>query len=266
MIFAAGLVVAAAIAGTSAQGTGGVSPACQSAATAVLAGPAGACLGVADLLNIAMLPANQSLVQPLDKWLTDTCPQPACTSAVLDAAFTNLTTGCHTELGFTTNIIGEFETWVAEWYPTARDVACLKDSNAGGAFCMTTTFQAIEKYIGMPLSKNTLPMVVLGLESMKTPVPKDMICTACTQAAYALIRPKLNDTSRGTWDGYLGGECGSSFTSGSSPSSIQQGANNSPPQGSGAGQGNGALAVSTGVLGTLATALLGVAGVAVLGL
>ncbi|KAG9100023.1 hypothetical protein FRC06_004602 [Ceratobasidium sp. 370] len=264
MIFAAGLVVVAAIAGTSAQGQGSVSAACQSAATAVLAGPAGACLGVSDLLSVAMIPANQSLIQPLDKWLTDTCPQPACTSETLDAAFNNLTSGCQAELGFTTSIIAGFKAQIPEWYPTAQEVACLKDSNASDAFCMTTTFQAIETYIGLPLSKSILPAIVLRLESADAQIPKNMICTACAQAGYALIQPKLNDTNRGKWDSYLGGQCGSSFISGSSPSSIKQSANPSPPAGQ--SKGNGALALSLGVSSSLVTVLLGVAGVAALGL
>ncbi|KAG8735001.1 hypothetical protein FRC10_011090 [Ceratobasidium sp. 414] len=260
MLFAAGLVVAAAIAGTSAFGN--VSATCQSAANAVLDGPAGTCLGAPDLLDVALGLANQSLVQPLDKWLTDACPKLACTSEVIDAAFTNITTGCQSELGFATNIIEGFGAFAAEWYPIAREVACLKDSNAGDAFCLTIALQAIEKYIHIALSKTALLMVILGLEALKPPIPKDIICATCTQATYALIRPKLNDTSRGIWDKFLGGDCGSNFTSGPSPPNIKQSANDSPPQ----GQGNGALALSSGVLGALTAVLLGVAGVAVLNL
>ncbi|KAG9100024.1 hypothetical protein FRC06_004603 [Ceratobasidium sp. 370] len=263
MIFT-GLVVAAAIAGTSAQGMGGVSSTCQSAATAVLSGPAGTCLGVSDLLNIALAPANQSLISPIDKWLTDTCAQPACTTETLDAAVSNITSGCQTDLGLTSDDIVDVKQYIDEWYSTAREVACLKDTNAANAFCVTTTLQAIETYAGQPLSKSGIPGIILRFGSANAEIPKNITCTPCIQAAYALIRPKLNDANRGTWDNYLGGQCGSSYTSGSSPSSIQQSANTNPPQGS--SKGNGALALSSGVLGTLTTALLGVAGVAVLGL
>ncbi|KAG8681503.1 hypothetical protein FRC08_015586 [Ceratobasidium sp. 394] len=69
MIFAAGFVIAAAVAGSSAQSLGSVSAACQNAGAAVLAGPAGTCLGASALLNVALTPANQSLIPPIDKWL-----------------------------------------------------------------------------------------------------------------------------------------------------------------------------------------------------
>ncbi|KAG9078626.1 hypothetical protein FS749_009325, partial [Ceratobasidium sp. UAMH 11750] len=153
---------------------------------------------------------------------------------------------------------------IDEWYPTDREVACLQDTSAGNAFCMTTTLQAIENHIGQPLSKSAIPEIFLRLQTTHAEIPKNIICTSCTQAAYALIRPKLNDASRGTWDNYLVGQCGSSYTSGTLPSSIKQTANTSPPQGSNAG--NGALALSSGVLGTLTTAIFGVVGVAAFGL
>ncbi|KAG9121883.1 hypothetical protein FRC07_001970, partial [Ceratobasidium sp. 392] len=83
-------------------------------------------------------------------------------------------------------------------------------------------------------------------------------------AAYAIIRPKLNSAQRDSWDSDLSAQCGSSFATGTSPSSIKQSANTSPPAGS--GSGNGALSLSSGFVGTLGAALLGVAGIAVLGL
>ncbi|KAG8682104.1 hypothetical protein FRC08_015194, partial [Ceratobasidium sp. 394] len=84
-------------------------------------------------------------------------------------------------------------------------------------------------------------------------------------AAYALIRPKLNDTNRGTWDNYLVAQCGSGYIAGL-PETIKQTANTAPPDPQGSNTVNGALALSSGVLGTLTTALFGVAGVAVFGL
>ncbi|KAG9123477.1 hypothetical protein FRC07_014892, partial [Ceratobasidium sp. 392] len=122
MILAAGIVVAAAIAGTSAQGLSSVSATCQSAVTTVLAGPAGMCLGVAQLMAIETTPANRSIIPAVDNWANNICSQPACSSDVLDAAFNNITSGCQLDVGLDSSSKQEIE----GWYPTAREVACLK--------------------------------------------------------------------------------------------------------------------------------------------
>ncbi|QRV73421.1 hypothetical protein RhiJN_01435 [Ceratobasidium sp. AG-Ba] len=260
MMFAAGLVVVAAVVGTSAQ-MSGISQTCQQAATGLLTGPAGECLGVSGLLNVAMTPANQSIVDPLNNWLKMTCSQPACSAATLDSAITNITNGCATEFGVTNGTAADIKAYVEEWYLTARDVACLQDSNAGDAYCVTTTLKNIESWTGQPITINSLSDGTLAnvVYEKSNNVPKDLTCTPCVQAAYGLIRPKLNDSNRGTWDNFLGSQCGSSFTTGSSPSSIKQSANSST-QGS---SNNGASALSG--LGALGAALLGMAGIAVVG-
>ncbi|KAG8786279.1 hypothetical protein FRC12_016751 [Ceratobasidium sp. 428] len=264
MIFTAGIVLAAVVTGTSAQGLT-VSPACQNAFTNVMNGPAGACLGVSSLMSVATTPADQSIIPPLNDWLTKTCAQPACTPEQLDGAYNNITSGCGDEWGMTEGTKTDIEEYLKQWYRDGREIACLKD--AGDALCVTTTLKGIEKYINQTLSINAISTVIPQLAMTGGNVPKDLTCTPCIQAAYAIIRPKLNENNRGTWDAYLGGQCGSSFTTGSSPSNIKQSAN-SAPAGSGSGgngSGNGASSLSSGVFGTLATALLGVAGVAVIG-
>jgi hypothetical protein len=88
-------------------------------------------------------------------------------------------------------------------------------SNANDAFCVTTTLKAIESWVGKTINIQSLASGDFAnkvyLDSNN--VPKDLTCTSCVQAAYALIRPKLDDSNRGTWDNFLNSQCGSSFTS-----------------------------------------------------
>lgn len=259
MIFTAGLVAAAAV-GASAQ-LSGLSASCQSTAASVLTGPASTCLGVAGMMSIATTPANQSIITPVDNWLSSTCAQPACTNATIDALISNITTGCASDLstaGVTSDSVADIKENIEYWYPVAREVTCLKDSNNSNKFCITTTLQAIESYVGEPLSLNNLNSLVPRLAMSGGNIPTNLTCTDCVQAAYALIRPHLNDANRGTWDSYLAGQCGTSFTSGTSPSSIIQSANSATPGSS--TTANGAVSLSAGLFGSAVAVMLGVAG------
>ncbi|KAF8595313.1 hypothetical protein BDV93DRAFT_528783 [Ceratobasidium sp. AG-I] len=267
MIFTAGLFLAAAAVGASAQDLSSLSPSCQAAATGVLTGPAGTCLGVGGLLNIAMTPANESIVAPIDNWLTTTCAQPACTNATIDALISNVTTGCASDLstaGVTNDSIAETKKYIENWYPVAREVVCLKDSNNSGAFCITSTLKAIESYINGSISANSISDAIYNFGASGVEVPKNLICTSCVQAAYALIRPHLDDANRGTWDTYLGGQCGASYTNGTTPAGIIQSANTAPAGST--TSASGAMSLKTGVFGSAVAVILGVAGAVTLAL
>ncbi|CAE6534606.1 unnamed protein product [Rhizoctonia solani] len=256
MIFTTVLVVAAATVGASAQSLSSLSASCQAAGAAVLTGPAGTCLGVAGLVNVAMTNSSQSLVTPINSWLTSTCSQPACTNATIESALTNITNGCQSDLnsaGITSGTWTDISDYVKEWYPVGRQVACLKEGND---LCVTKTLQAIENWVGQPLSKSTIQTVIPKLISTGTDVPTNLTCTDCTHAAYSLIRPHLSESQRGTWDNYVNGQCGSNsgYTDGTTPAGIVQSANAATQ-----GSSNGAIS-SFGTWST--TALL--AGVATL--
>ncbi|KAF8595312.1 hypothetical protein BDV93DRAFT_611476 [Ceratobasidium sp. AG-I] len=260
MIFAAGLVIVAAATAVSAAtpDLSGLSASCQTTVQSVLAGPASTCLGVSGLMGIATITANQSIVAPVNDWLTSTCAQPACTNATIDSLFSNITSGCSSDLTaaeVTNGTLTDIKEYIDQWYPVAREVACLKDSNNSNAFCITTTLKALENYISQPLS---LDAFGLALAFAGTDVPKNLTCTSCVQAAYALIRPRLNDANRGTWDTFLGGQCGASYTNGTTPAGIIQSASTAPAGSS--SPANGAMSLKTGVFGSAVAVLFGIAG------
>ncbi|KDN38077.1 hypothetical protein RSAG8_09762, partial [Rhizoctonia solani AG-8 WAC10335] len=172
-----------------------------------------------------MTNSSQSLVAPINSWLTSTCSQPACTNATVEGALGDITDGCQCDLniaGVTNGILQAISSHVEEWYTAGRQVACLKEGND---LCVTKTLQAIEKWVGQPLSKNTIRTVIPKLISTGTEVPTNLTCTDCTKAAFSLIRPHLSESQRGTWDSYINGQCGSGYTDGATPSGVVQSAN-----------------------------------------
>lgn len=253
-------VVAVAAVGAAAQDLSSLSSSCQTAVTGILTGPAGTCLGVAGLVNVAMTPANQSIIAPIDNWVTSTCSQPACTNATLDSLMSNITTGCATDLsaaGVTSDDISSYKPLVESFYPVVREITCLKDTSSN-AYCVTTTLKAIESFIGEPLSINSISTIAPKLAASGTEVPKDLVCSSCIQAAYGIIKPYLTKSDIQTTDSYFSGECGSTFTNGTTPTNIIQTASTATA-GSSTASG-GAMSLNTGVFGSVAAVMLGVAG------
>lgn len=261
MIFAAGLVVAVAAVGAAAQDLSSLSSSCQTAVTGILTGPASTCLGVGGLMSVAMTPANESFVAPINNWLTSTCSQPACTNATIDSLITNVTTGCSTDLstaGVTSSDIESVKTQLENLYPIGREIACLQDKSNANAYCVTTTLKAIESYIGQPLSLNTISAIAPKLAASGGEVPKDLVCTSCVQAAYGILKPYMSNSDIQSVDSYFSGVCGSTFTNGTTPTNIIQTASTATA-GSSTASG-GAMSLNTGVLGSVVAAMLGVAG------
>lgn len=261
MIFAAGLVVAVAAVGAAAQDLSSLSSSCQTAVTGILTGPASTCLGISGLIGIAMTPANQSIIPAMDKWLTTTCPQPACTNATIDSLISNITTGCTTDLsaaGTTPADMQTAQTLIEKFYPVTREVSCLKDANNSGAYCLTTTLKAFESHMNASLGMSSMSTIAPKLAASGGDVPKDLVCTPCIDAAYGLIKPYLSSTDIETVDGYLNGLCGSTFTNGTTPTNIIQTASTATPGTSSAS--GGAMSLQTGIFGSAVTVVLGVAG------
>ncbi|KAG8711606.1 hypothetical protein FRC08_015698 [Ceratobasidium sp. 394] len=265
MGFKNGIVVAAVVAGVSAQGwmqgQGSLSSSCQTALAGALTGPAGQCLGVPGLANIAATKGDESLIPPIDSWLNTTCAQPACTNATIDAVVGNVTSGCRSDLNqwhVTDEDIETVSGYIKEFYPPAREVACLKDSNASNQFCITESLKKFENSTGMSLTPNNLWNLSPSLYSTNSTLTKELTCTDCTKAAWNIIKPYLGSDAQAEVASQLDQICGAGFSNSPAPPSVQRTAN-SAVQAANNNSQNGA--VSTSAFSSMIAAVLGVAGV-----
>jgi len=214
MIFTTLVLAAAAIVGVSAQDMTNLTAPCQAAFQSVAQGPASQCLALPEFFQVGLIPADQSVIPEVDKWLVSMCAQSPCTNDTLGSAVDEITTGCAADFqgwGVSAETLGHVKGMVLEWYPTVREVACLKE---GDALCVTSTLKLFETYIGVPLSRNNLANLGPILAGLTEP-PKTVLCTTCVQSAYKIIRPKLDADTQSWLDSYLNGLCGPTFTGGS---------------------------------------------------
>ncbi|KAG8723653.1 hypothetical protein FRC09_002315 [Ceratobasidium sp. 395] len=267
MGFKNGIVIAAAAAaGVSAQGSwmqGGssLSSSCQNALAGVVTGPAGTCLNVSGLMGIAATGANDSLIPPIDSYLSTTCSQPACTNTTIDAVISNVTSGCRTDMAqrdVTDDQVETVRRYIEEFYPVAREVVCLKDSNAANQFCITESLKHLEAQIGVPLTPDNLQNLDYSTFSSNSTIMKNLTCTDCTKAAWNIIKPYVGSDDQAKLESHLNEICGSGFANSSAPASIQRTANPAI-QASNNDSQNGAT--TTSVFGSMMAIALGAVGV-----
>ncbi|KAF8597408.1 hypothetical protein BDV93DRAFT_596720 [Ceratobasidium sp. AG-I] len=222
MIFAAGLVFAAA---------GALSAPCAAAITGVSVDPTFTCLGVSDLWSVVFAFANQSFIASVDSWVTSTCAQPACPNVTVDSLFTQITTGCATDLsniGVTPIVIKDIRASDKDLYRLGRELLCLKDSTSNTS-CISTALRAIESHSQVLLSISSLWSAVSTLAVSGGQVLKNLTCTSCAQGAYPLIRPFLGFFELIAADISLGLLCGANFFNGTRPAGVVQSANTASP-------------------------------------
>ncbi|KAJ3733457.1 hypothetical protein DFJ43DRAFT_1067231 [Lentinula guzmanii] len=223
MTFMLALAVLAAGLGVSAQSSTGLSSQCTSALAQIATNSSSACLSPSSLIPIITASANTSIVSSVDSWLSNVCAVGPCSNDTLSAIVTNLTAGCGTELstlGFSSSDTATLISTVQEFYPTVRQVACLKDGNTN---CVTETLTNLQDAVGNLSLTNIAALVASG---NSTSIPSNVTCSNCVKAAYNTVDtafPGLLDSENST----IQGECGTSFTDGSTPSGIVESASNS---------------------------------------
>ncbi|KAF8897059.1 hypothetical protein CPB84DRAFT_1781457 [Gymnopilus junonius] len=215
------VTLAALLAYASAQS---ISSACTNALTGIATNPdAAACLSPGSLVPIIAGGANASIVSPINNWLTSLCSAPACSNDTIAAVVQNITSGCSNELsglGLTSSMVPSITGIIEQYYPTARQVVCLKDGNTN---CVTQTLTNIQNVVG-PLTLNNI--VQIASNATTTTLPSNVTCTNCVKAAYNIINsaiPSLTSDSAPA----VQSECGASFTDGTTPSGIAESASTS---------------------------------------
>ncbi|KAG8791939.1 hypothetical protein FRC12_007776 [Ceratobasidium sp. 428] len=228
--FKYGAIIAAAAVGVFAQGGGsGLSPSCQNALNDAVNGPAGTCLNVRGFVDIyTETQGSESLIPPVDSWLSSICSQPACTNATIDTVVSTFTAGCRTDLAqenVTNDQVQTIVGYIKMYHAVAREVVCLKDSNVSDQFCVTDGLKRLENQIGVPLTPNNLRNPIYSSFTFDTIMKKDVICTDCMKAAWNIVKPYTINTDRAEIESELDGICGSEFANSPAPSSIQGTAN-----------------------------------------
>ncbi|KAI6121450.1 hypothetical protein F5141DRAFT_1186672 [Pisolithus sp. B1] len=214
-----------------------ISSQCSSTLVSVAGSPDSSCLNPNGIVQIVLTSSNSSVIPAVNSWLTGLCALGPCSNSSLEAVFTNLTSGCSSELaslGLTTNGSTNLTTYLVEAYPTLRQIGCLNDTSAN-ELCVTEELTGVQNVTGT-LTINNFITVAGQLISDSSSIPQSAAYTIADNNFPALVS---NTTST------LQNTCGSSFTDGQTPSGIVETASNSSSSGSSSTGGAVSLSVNS---------------------
>ncbi|KAG9316306.1 hypothetical protein JVU11DRAFT_2337 [Chiua virens] len=206
-----------------------LSNSCTSALLAVAASPDATCLDFALLVPLAVSnTSTTSIIPSVNSWLTGMCAQGLCSNSTLQTVVTNITNGCSSDLasvGLPTDP-NTLTPTVQVAYPTVRQIACLNDTSSN-TLCATELLNDIQSSIGITLSINNIVNLITQVVSgANITIPQNVTCSNCSKAAYTIAStnfPSLLSKEQSV----VQSECGSSFTDGQMPPSIQEATSNS---------------------------------------
>lgn len=217
MLFRAGL--ATLLAGASVASAISISTQCSNALQSLALGPAAQCINANAIVDIGLSGTNASIVTPFNTWLTGFCAATPCSNATIQGFVTNVTAACSSDIsqfGIDLPSASELTSLIQQYYPTVIDAACLKLSNS--TFCTTQLLTNLQSVVGTLSASNIIskiPTLVAGLTS----IPTSITCNDCTKEMYNVIvhqQPQLNSSIQSGFSG----ECGASFTDGTSPTGV----------------------------------------------
>lgn len=192
---------------------------CLNSLKGLLTNPDAACLNAPALLQIAI---NQDVPVTIGNWLNGFCASGECSSESITKIVANVTTGCVediTAIGISatqTEITGVVDSIAQRVFPTARKVACLKDTTSG-LFCPVEMITSLEGIIGKlgieDLSWFNLVQDAKTLLSSPETKP-ELACSQCVQSAYSVARGDFSEVlGREEVSDALVNVCGAEFIS-----------------------------------------------------
>lgn len=191
----------------------GLSVSCQTTLTGLITSPASTCLNIPGTVAIFSTVANSSWIPPINTWLSNFCAADECTSDQISATVGTIADGCSVELGYL-QISKEFLVDQAvQYFGIAKQALCLRDSGNSNQLCAITTLNLAQTALGGPLTPDLIIRNYPLLLENNYALAKQIVCTPCTAAALAIIRPAIPEPFLSTVDSFANEQCGADFTS-----------------------------------------------------
>lgn len=91
---------------------------------------ANSCTAISGLLNILVTPDGQSLITPVNNWLTSFCGASDCSSDTISSVVQSVSQACQTDLanlGVTADDIAQALPYIQQNFGAAKEIICLAE-------------------------------------------------------------------------------------------------------------------------------------------
>ncbi|KAI7940633.1 hypothetical protein MJO28_012918 [Puccinia striiformis f. sp. tritici] len=165
-----------------AQSFSKLSKSCQFAAGSLLSGEFGTCADLVGLVSI--LETKESIISPINNWVTDACSSSPCDQADLAAASRVIRKGCATDLE-EQSVAAVALYSIITHYNATRDMFCTQHKE-DGSFCLPSVLGNIEDRSGEKITIAEVVSLISGkitrADMAIVTVSKEVYCTDCAHA------------------------------------------------------------------------------------
>ncbi|KAH9456647.1 hypothetical protein MJO28_006722 [Puccinia striiformis f. sp. tritici] len=159
-----------------------LSPPCQLAASGLVTGEFGTCANIIGLVSI--LEAKESIVAPIDAWVSGACSSAPCSKEGLATASQTIKTGCAADLkeGSVTAVAMYS---ILTHYDVTRDMFCTQ-YKSNSTFCLPYVLGNVESQSGEKMTLGEMISLITGkftkADRSFMAVPTSAYCNPCGQA------------------------------------------------------------------------------------
>ncbi|KAA1097580.1 hypothetical protein PGT21_011465 [Puccinia graminis f. sp. tritici] len=209
-----------------------LSASCQLAAAGLLASEFGTCANILELVSI--FDAKESLISPMNSWITGACSATPCKQEGLAAASQMIRTGCESDLK-EGSIAAVAIYSVITHYNATREMFCTQYKENLN-YCLPSVLGNVEDQSGENITTDEVMSLIAGkftvADQSFISVPKETYCNACGQAIVsrsAMMIDAIRQDPVGIEFNYTAGHtvhrisdiCGASFENQELPDTVQ---------------------------------------------
>ncbi|KAA1082833.1 hypothetical protein PGT21_015758 [Puccinia graminis f. sp. tritici] len=159
-----------------------LSPSCQLAASGLLDGEFGTCADILGLVSIFQ--AKESLVSPINTWVSGACSSQPCSQQGLAKASQMIKTGCASDLQ-EGSIAAVTMYSILTHYDVTRDMFCTQYKE-NSTYCLPLVLGDVESQSGQKITLGEVVSLISGkltkADLAFMSVPKETYCTPCGHA------------------------------------------------------------------------------------
>ncbi|PLW20282.1 hypothetical protein PCASD_19726 [Puccinia coronata f. sp. avenae] len=159
-----------------------LSTSCQLAASSLLFGDFGTCANLLGL--VSSFETRESLVSPINTWVSETCSLSACDQAGLAVASETIASGCRADLD-EQSVAAVTIYSIITHYNATRDMFCTQNKQ-DGRFCLPSVLENVEARSGEKITVSGVISLISGkltrADRAFLSIPKETYCTDCTHA------------------------------------------------------------------------------------